>query len=200
MAKVIAGQRSCGRSVAWGKNRTYSRQANQSLVQLSGGGFHIRMAEVYKARSRYMRGGRRFLTTWSLMGAALLIAACAQPEAAPVVSSKPPVSISQEIRPLTEQELQQLFSGLNIREVTPPGMQNLSTLEQFNKNGTYVRYADNREIEGRYTIKNDRVCVRVVIHPEYCRSILVDAAGRYYKASSPDSDRQTPIIISYHRR
>jgi len=87
-------------------------------------------------------------------------------------------------RALTDAQLKALLPGSYIQEIVPAHLQDLSTPEQFNRDGTYIRYADNAELEGHYTVRNGTVCVKDEVHPEYCRFVAVDAAGRYYLGRS----------------
>ncbi|MDQ3246561.1 MAG: hypothetical protein M3Q52_06675 [Pseudomonadota bacterium] len=123
--------------------------------------------------------------------AAASLAACVQ---RPMDGPKT-MSGAQAPRALNEHELRALFNGRTINDVVPEGLQDLSTPEQFNKDGTYVRYADNRELEGRFTIESGMVCVDYNIHPKFCRYIFIDDAGFYYKSPSMESPRY-PISVS----
>ena len=105
------------------------------------------------------------------------------PQMAAGIAENPAASES-ELRPLTDVEISALLSGACIREIVPANVQDLSTPEQFNRDGTYIRYADNAELEGHYTVRNGTVCVKDEVHPEYCRFVAVDAAGRYYLGRS----------------
>ncbi len=101
-------------------------------------------------------------------------------------------------RQLTEQEVRRLMTGSYVTKIVPEGHQDLSTPEQFNSDGTYVRYADNREIEGHYSFKDGMFCVNVIIHPEYCRFIFVDDLGQVF-TKSPNY-QFVPVKIDRTRR
>ena len=99
-------------------------------------------------------------------------------------------------RPLTESELRTLLSGTYVRDKTPPGLQDLSTLRQFGRDGrTYLEYADNRELEGHYTIEVSKVCVKDDVHPRYCQYVAVDENGQAYMGKSLSAADLKPVSI-----
>ena len=85
-----------------------------------------------------------------------------------------------DVTPLTDAELKALMPGILVRQ---PHDWNMP--EQFNRDGSYLRYADNLEIEGCYTVSDGKVCVKDEFHPEFSRLIGVDKAGQYYTAKAP---------------
>jgi len=87
-------------------------------------------------------------------------------------------------RALTDAQLKALLPGSYIQEIVPAHLQDLSTPEQFNRDGTYIRYADNAELEGHYAVRDGKVCVKDDVHPEFCRFIAVDNAGQHYIGKS----------------
>lgn len=89
----------------------------------------------------------------------------------------------QGLRPLTDAEMKALLPGSYIREIVPAHLDDLSTDEQFNRDGTHVRFTDNREVEGHYAIKNGKICVENEINQKYCRIFAVDKTGHYFKGS-----------------
>ena len=96
---------------------------------------------------------------------------------------------------LTTMELKNALTDSWVEEVVPEGVQDLSTPEEFHRNGTYVRHVDNRDIEGRYTLERGLVCVVDELRdPEYCRYVLVDGRGQFYFGST-GSARLLPIKI-----
>lgn len=124
-------------------------------------------------------------SAWPLLQATMLLGACAPPpssSAQVALNAPPPGEI--EYRSLTDAELRVLLPGSYMREIVPDNLQDLSTPEQFNRDGTYIRYADNAELEGHYTVRDGKVCVKVDIHPGNCRFIAVDSAGRYFIGKS----------------
>ena len=100
------------------------------------------------------------------------------------------------MRPLAKAELQSLLSGVYVRTKTPPGLQDLSTLRQFSRDGSsYLEYADNLEIEGHYTVEAGKVCVKDEFHPRYCQYVAVDGAGQYYMGKSLSPMHLRPVSI-----
>ena len=56
----------------------------------------------------------------------------------------------------------------------------MTSPEQFNRDGTYIRYADNLDLEGRYTIEGEKFCVIVAGREKLCRFLLIDPNERYW--------------------
>ena len=119
---------------------------------------------------------------WSAILVATALTLPAQAEAAP--------------RRLTATEIRAVLPGSYVQEVVPAHLQDLSTPEQFNSDGTYVRQADNRDIEGRYAIEQDMVCVDPVIHKKTCRFMLVDRYGQhFFQSATLPTARLVPVKL-----
>lgn len=82
---------------------------------------------------------------------------------------------------LTTDELKSHLIGFTIFRSDLPTDQGFSDHpEQFGPNGDYVRYGDNSENRGTYTIRNSQVCVRLGKQKESCGFIILDQAGKYW--------------------
>lgn len=82
---------------------------------------------------------------------------------------------------LTTGELKSHLIGFTIiRPDLPKGQSFSDDPEQFDPNGDYVRYGDNVESQGTYTIKNDQVCTRLAKQEESCGFIILDQSGTYW--------------------
>ena len=83
-------------------------------------------------------------------------------------------------------QLEALLRGSRIVEAgTRPDY--MRTPEEFRRNGEYVRFADNYEAHGKYSIKDGEVCVEVDRAPEACRRVLFDKEGQYWIAGRENS-------------
>jgi hypothetical protein len=126
----------------------------------------------------------------------LPLVACMQapPSVAATPSSTSP-HLEMRSRPLTDSELRKLLAGSFIEEVVPYELRYMATPEQFNLDGTYIRYADNLDLEGLYTIENGKVCVIIKGRQRLCRYILIDPSERYWisKSMSPTDFRLISI-------
>ena len=86
---------------------------------------------------------------------------------------------STEYRRLTTSELVTLLSGSTF---TQPDRQYSwqRTPEEFHKDGTYIRHADNFEGRGSYNIQGGSVCVTETREREICRQVMIDRDGQYW--------------------
>ena len=86
---------------------------------------------------------------------------------------------------LTTAELRAHLIGFTIsRAGLTKEKAHLDSAEQFDPNGIYVRYDDNYEAHGTYSIRNSEVCVRAEEEAETCRFIMVDSTGTYWIVKS----------------
>lgn len=90
-------------------------------------------------------------------------------------------------RILAGSELRQALSGKYLELSFPPEMKMFVYPEQFNPDGTYVRYGDNSEREGTYSIRGDRFCTIAKPYKPRCRHLYVGSNGRFWV-----SDIRTP--------
>ena len=110
------------------------------------------------------------------------------------VVASPEASGSPSYRWLTTGELGTLLRGSRIVEADdrPSWMH---TPEEFSSNGNYVLYADNYEAHGKYSFRNDAVCVQAERDPEVCRRILIDNHGRYWIVGRDNSGLVKEISV-----
>ena len=96
---------------------------------------------------------------------------------------------------LTAAELHKTLPGTFIEEVFPYELRYMAHPEQFNEDGTYIRYADNLDLEGRYTIEGSTFCVSVEGREKLCRYLFVDPLGRSWvsKTTNPTDFRLVTI-------
>lgn len=97
-------------------------------------------------------------------------------------SSQQAAPEEQARRPLTPSELETLLRGSRIVEADI-SVSYMRTPEEFHKNGSYVRHADNYEAHGKYSFRDGAVCVTADQDPEVCRKITIDQEGRYWITS-----------------
>ena len=95
---------------------------------------------------------------------------------------------------LTTNELEALLPGNRIVEADAQ-VSYMRTPEEFHKNGSYVRHADNYEAHGKYRFKNDAVCDHALGEQEVCRKILTDDKGQYWIAGRDNPGHLTRITI-----
>lgn len=130
---------------------------------------------------------------WSLITLASLLAA-QTPDAEPRYSQ----DLSRDHRALATKELGQLLRGSWLGDANVPSDRHqLNVLEWFYADGEYQRQGDNQDFDGRYRIANNQVCVTVEGEgKETCRSLWVDAAGRYWMVAPRSAvGRVRPITI-----
>ena len=96
-----------------------------------------------------------------------------------LVSASPVAEKAATYRWLTPAEMETLLRGYRIVEADnrPSWMH---TPEEFHQDGSYVLHGDNYEAHGKYSFRNDTVCVQAERDPEVCRRILIDKDGRYW--------------------
>lgn len=94
--------------------------------------------------------------------------------ASPQAAAKKPL-----YRWLINGELEALLRGTRIMEADDRSSY-MRTPEEFHKDGSYVRHADNYEAHGKYTFRNGAVCDYAYGEREVCRRILIDKEGRYW--------------------
>src|SRR5690349_18164027 len=88
---------------------------------------------------------------------------------------------ASEARRLNTEELNVLIVGTTMDRGDPPKSYPRPDLaEQFRSDGTYVRFDDNYQAYGTYTIRDDQICVKAEMEKQLCRSITVDRQGRYW--------------------
>ena len=80
---------------------------------------------------------------------------------------------------LTSSELEALIRGTRMVENNNKPSY-MKTPEEFRRDGSHVRYADNYEAHGKYRIKDDEVCVEADGASESCRRLLLDKDGQYW--------------------
>jgi hypothetical protein len=126
----------------------------------------------------------------SLTGALLLLVSVTQ-----AASSEPTVAIddvASNIWPhlLSETELKALLPGLYIEHIGTEYRD-----EKFVNNGSHVQFSHNREIEGTFSVENERVCVIAENTPKYCRFIWTNQSGAYFFSYSAKGSKLFPIRL-----
>jgi hypothetical protein len=104
------------------------------------------------------------------------------------------------LRALTTAELRNILAGSYIEEIVPNGRRDLSTPEKFNSDGRHVRYTDNREIDGKYTLDADRVCVHDELDQVYCRFMLMNRSGQYFFSKTLPAIQPVAIFVRSVRK
>lgn len=95
---------------------------------------------------------------------------------------------------LTTHELEALLPGTRIVEADV-SVSYMRTPEEFHKNGSYVRHADNYEAHGKYSVRDNSVCDHALGEQAICRKILIDKEGRYWINSRDNPRHLTRITI-----
>jgi hypothetical protein len=98
-------------------------------------------------------------------------------------------------RHLNTDEIKTLLQGSRI---TQPVVQQLyaRTMEDFEQDGTHVRYTDNYEGRGKYRIQNNSVCVTDERERDFCRSVLIDGDGGYWITKRNDRSGLVRISVT----
>lgn len=90
---------------------------------------------------------------------------------------------------LTTNELDALLRGsIVVEDANVPSY--TKTPEEFRRDGSHVRYADNYEAHGKYAFRDNAVCDQELGKRELCRGVLIDKEGRYWIVS-----REVPGLL-----